>query len=161
MTAIFEIFQIWTRYISLERISPPFPYLKHLQAIEPSFLTKLSSNEIRETYEGPKLLCKLFEINAQQDFWKLIIFSISSKHFIEPAHGNSSQFCLASVSDLGILCCFPQGHNRNNGNNFTFLKNVKRDSPLYSDVPSRRNRKLFMFTWDGAEIILTTAIGGT
>ena len=27
-------------------------------------------------------MCKLFEINAQQDFKKLVIFSISSKHFI-------------------------------------------------------------------------------
>ena len=39
---------------TLERIPPPFPYLKHLLAIDPSFLTitKLSSNEIRETFCG-------------------------------------------------------------------------------------------------------------
>ena len=56
---------------TLERILPPFPYLKHLLAIDPSFLTitKLSSNEIRETFcGGLKWLCWFFEINAQQDF---------------------------------------------------------------------------------------------
>ena len=37
--------------------TPPFPYLKHLQAVDPSFITitKLSSNEIKETFcEGLK-----------------------------------------------------------------------------------------------------------
>ena len=39
------------------RIPPPFPYTKHLQAIDPLFvtITKLSSNEIRKTFcEGLK-----------------------------------------------------------------------------------------------------------
>ena len=51
--------------------TPPFPYLKHLQVINPSFvtITKLSSNEIRETIcEGLQWMCKPFEIKAQQDF---------------------------------------------------------------------------------------------
>ena len=55
--AIFEIFQIWTKHARLQRIPSTFPYLKHLQAIDPSFLTitKLSSSEIRETFcEGVK-----------------------------------------------------------------------------------------------------------
>ena len=49
----------------------PFPYLKHLQAIDPSFvtMTKLSSNELKKTIEKElKWICKLFEINEQQDF---------------------------------------------------------------------------------------------
>ena len=57
MTSIFKIFQIWTKYGRLEQIPPPFPHLKHLQAIYPSFvtITKLSSNEIREIFcEGLK-----------------------------------------------------------------------------------------------------------
>ena len=55
----------------LERIPPPFPYLKRLHAVDPSFvtITKLSSNEIREIFcDGLKLMCKLSEINALQDF---------------------------------------------------------------------------------------------
>ena len=36
---IFEIFQIWTKYLRLKRIPFPFPYLKQLQAIYPSFVT--------------------------------------------------------------------------------------------------------------------------
>ena len=69
--AIFEIFQIWTKYARLERIPPPFSYLKNLQAIDASFviITKISSNEIRETFcEGLRWMCKLFEKNAEQDF---------------------------------------------------------------------------------------------
>ena len=55
----------------LERIPPLFPYLKRLHAVDPSFvtITKLSSNEIREIFcDGLKLMCKLSEINALQDF---------------------------------------------------------------------------------------------
>ena len=53
---MFEIFQICTKYNKLEQI-PPFPHLKHLQAMIPSFVTiiKLSSNKMRETFfEGLK-----------------------------------------------------------------------------------------------------------
>ena len=99
-------------------IRPPFLYLKDLQAIDPSFVTiiKLSSNEIRETFcEGLKWMYKLFEIYAWQDFWKLAVFSISSKHFIiELAQGNLHQFCLASFLDLGILYFFRLSYNGNN-----------------------------------------------
>ena len=43
------------KHARLDRIPPPFPYLKHLQAIDPSFVTRLSSKEIRETFcEGLK-----------------------------------------------------------------------------------------------------------
>ena len=116
--AICEIFQKRAKYSRLEQIPPPFPYLKHLQVINPSFvtITKLSSNEIRETIcEGLQWMCKPFEIKAQQDFKKLIIFSISSKHFIvEVAQGNSHQFYLASFSDSGILCFFTLSYNGNN-----------------------------------------------
>ena len=69
--AIFEIFQIWTKYARLEWVLPQFPYLRHLQAIARSFetITKLSSNDIRETFcWGLKWMCNIFEINPQQDF---------------------------------------------------------------------------------------------
>lgn len=49
--AIFEIFQIGSINARLKQKTPMFPYLKHLKAIKPSFLTitKLLSNEIGET----------------------------------------------------------------------------------------------------------------
>ena len=59
------------KYARLKRISPPFSYMKHLQAIDPSFVTiiKPSTNTIGETFcEVLKRLCKLFEINAQKGF---------------------------------------------------------------------------------------------
>ena len=62
---------MWTKYVRLERIPPPFPYLKYLIETDLSFVstTILSSNEIREIFcEGLKWICKLFEINAQWDF---------------------------------------------------------------------------------------------
>ena len=66
-------------------------------------------------WEGLKWICKFFEINAQQDFLKLVIFSIFSKHFlIELTQGNSYQICLVSYSDSGILCFFPLSYNGNN-----------------------------------------------
>ena len=52
-------------------ITPSFSYLKRLQAINILFvtITKLSSNETRETFsEGLKSMCKLFEIDLQRDF---------------------------------------------------------------------------------------------
>ena len=58
-------------YARLERIPSLLPYPKHFLAIDPLFETtiKLLSNEIRETIcEGLKWMCKLFEINAEQDF---------------------------------------------------------------------------------------------
>ena len=73
--AIFEIFEVRTNCARLERILPPFPSLKHLEEIDPSSITinKLSNNEIRETFcEELKLMCKLFEINAQQDFLDIL-----------------------------------------------------------------------------------------
>ena len=74
--AIFEIFEVRTNCARLKRILPPFPSLKHLEEIKPSFITitKLSSNEIRETFCGEelKLMCKRFEINAQQDFLDIL-----------------------------------------------------------------------------------------
>ena len=74
--AIFEIFEVRTNCARLERILPPFLFLKHLEEIEPSFITisKLSNNEIRETFCGEelKLMCKLFEINTQQDFLDIL-----------------------------------------------------------------------------------------
>ena len=48
-----------------------FPYLKHLQAVEPSFvnITKTLSSKIGETFcEGLKLMCKLFEIDRENFF---------------------------------------------------------------------------------------------
>ena len=115
-------------------------HLKPLQAINPSFvtITKLSSSEKWKTFcEGLRWMWKLSEINycvksvqiqkklriwtfftqwnTQQDFWKLIIFSITSKHFIiELAQRNSYQFCLVSYSDSGILCLFPLSYNGSN-----------------------------------------------
>ena len=63
--------------------------------------------------EGLRWICKLLEINAQQDFYKPVIFSISSKHFIiEIAQGNSCQFCFKFGS--GVLCFFPLIYNGNN-----------------------------------------------
>ena len=104
--AIFEIFQIWTKNARWKPIPPPFPYLKHLQKINPSFVTKLKlskykNNETRETFcEGLRWMCKFF--------------SISSKHFIiEFAQGNSCQFGLASFSDSRILCFFQLSYNGN------------------------------------------------
>ena len=47
----------------------PFPFLKHLQAIDPSFGTiiKPLRNEIGETFcEGLKWMGKLFEKNGQK-----------------------------------------------------------------------------------------------
>ena len=73
--AIFEIFEVRTNCARLERILPPFPSLKHLEEIDPSFITinKLSNNEIREIFcEELKLMCKLFEINAQEDFLDIL-----------------------------------------------------------------------------------------
>ena len=74
--AIFEIFEVRTNCARLERILPPFLFLKHLEEIEPSFITisKLSNNEIRETFCGEelKLMCKLFEMNTQQDFLDIL-----------------------------------------------------------------------------------------
>ena len=97
---------------------PPFPCLKHLQAINPSFVTStnLSGNKIKETFcERLKWMCKLFEINSQQVYYRLVIFLISSKHFvIEFAQGDSYQFCLISFSDSGILSFFPLSYNGKN-----------------------------------------------
>ena len=64
LQAIFEIFHIGKKDARLERIPPTFHCLKYLQAIDPSFVTikKLS------ICKGVKCMCKLFEINAQQDF---------------------------------------------------------------------------------------------
>ena len=99
------IFQMWTKYARLERIPPPFLYLKHLQGMI-----------ARESFwEGFKWMCKLFELNAQQGFWKFVIFLISSKYFIiELAQGNLYQFCFASFLELGILYFFPLNYNGNN-----------------------------------------------
>ena len=109
-----KYFRYGKSYARLERISP-VSLLKHLPVIDPSFvtLTKRSSNEIRETFcEGVKWMCKFFEINAQQHFKKLVIFSISSNYFlIELAQENSYLFCLASFSDLGISGFFPLSYN--------------------------------------------------
>ena len=72
---MFEIFEVRTNCARLERKLPPFPSLKHLEEIDPSSITinKLSNNEIRETFcEELKLMCKLFEINAQQDFLDIL-----------------------------------------------------------------------------------------
>ena len=47
-----------------------FPFLKHLQAVDPSFATiiKPLSNKIGETScEGLKWMCKLFEKNGQSN----------------------------------------------------------------------------------------------
>ena len=46
------------------------PFLKHLQAINPSFvtITKPLKNKIGETFcEGLKWICKLFKKNGQKD----------------------------------------------------------------------------------------------
>ena len=113
--AIFEIFQIWAKYARLEWVLPQFPYVRHLQAIAPSFETiiKLSSNDKRETFcGGLKWMCNIFEINPQQDFEKLVIFTICS--LIELAQRSSYQFCLTSFSDFQILNFFPLSYNGNN-----------------------------------------------
>ena len=47
-----------------------FPYLKHLQAIDPSSqtITKPFSNKIEETFcEDLKGMCKFFEIDGQKN----------------------------------------------------------------------------------------------
>ena len=102
--AIFEIFLIWTKYEILEQISLTFPFLKHLQVINPSFVTftKPLSNKIIEKFcEGLKWMCKLFEENEQKRFIKtcnvLQIFKIFfEKHFIiELALGTSYRLYLA------------------------------------------------------------------
>ena len=46
-----------------------FPYLKHLQALVPSFITiiKPLSNKIAEIFcEGLKRMCKIFEIDGKK-----------------------------------------------------------------------------------------------
>ena len=63
---------------------PPCLYLKHLQAIDPSFvtITKPLSNKRGETFcEGLKLMWKLFEIMDKR-FCKTFHFLKFSKHFI-------------------------------------------------------------------------------
>ena len=71
---------------------PVFPYLKHLQAVEPSFvnITKTLSSKIGETFcEALKLMCKRFEIDQENFFWKPGILPKSSKHFtVKYAKGN-------------------------------------------------------------------------
>ena len=60
--------QDWSEYPT------PFPYLKYLQAIKPSFviIMKPLSNKREETFrEGLKLMCKFFEINEQKVFKNL------------------------------------------------------------------------------------------
>ena len=70
---------------------PLFHYFEHLQAIHPSFviITKPLSSKIGGIFcEGLKWMSEVFKIEAQKEFWKLAIFSKSSKHFIiELAHG--------------------------------------------------------------------------
>ena len=81
---ISEIFQIWTKYARLERISIMFPYLKHLQAIDPSFITitKPLSNKIIQTFdEGLEWIWKFFEINGQKNF-KNVPFSWNSLNIL-------------------------------------------------------------------------------
>ena len=58
---------------------PPFLYLKHLQAIDPSFetITKPLSNRSRI-----EINVETFRDNGQKDFAKPFISSKSSKHFI-------------------------------------------------------------------------------
>ena len=54
---MFKIFKILTKHATLERIPFRFPYLKHLQAIDPSFvpITKSLSNKKGKTFcEGFK-----------------------------------------------------------------------------------------------------------
>ena len=67
--AIFEIFQIRTKYARLERMAPLLPSLKHLPSIDTSLvpINKLSSNEKEKHFLKDWKECKLFEINAQQD----------------------------------------------------------------------------------------------
>ena len=51
--------------------TPPFPYFKDLQAIDPSFVTiiKPLTNKIGETFcERLKWMCKLFEIDCHRHF---------------------------------------------------------------------------------------------
>ena len=62
---------MWTAYVRLEQISPFFPYLKHLQAIDPSFvaITKSLRKTIEDTFcKGLKWLCKFFEIVDKKIF---------------------------------------------------------------------------------------------
>ena len=47
-----KYFRLGQNMRDYSKYSPPFPYLKHLQEIETAYvtITKLSSNEIRETF---------------------------------------------------------------------------------------------------------------
>ena len=70
-----------------------FLFLKHLQAIDSSFVTiiKPLSKHIGETFwGGVKLICTFFDTDGQKDFYNPPIFSKSSKHFfIRLVQGNS------------------------------------------------------------------------
>ena len=65
-----------------------FPSLKHLEAIDPLFITiiKTLGNKKAKTF------CKEFKLNAQtfKDFLETVIFSVSFEYFIiELAQGKS------------------------------------------------------------------------
>ena len=87
------------------------PHLDPFHAVKERALvaiTKLSNNKIRETIcKWLKCMCKFFEINRQEDFSKLVIFSIASKYFIiDLPQGNSHYFTVAYHYCNRELCTF-------------------------------------------------------
>ena len=88
-------------------------YLKYLPAIDSSFVTntKPISKKTGETFcEGLKWMCKPFEINGQNFFEKLFIFSKFTEHFVKEYSQRNSH----SFSESGIPGFSPMSYNENN-----------------------------------------------
>ena len=62
--ALFGIFQTLTKYARLKQMPIAFPYLKHLQSIEPSFvaITRPLSNKINGLINGNKWTDRFLKI---------------------------------------------------------------------------------------------------
>ena len=83
-----------------------FPYLKDLQAMEPSFLaiTKLISNKIRERFrKGLKQICKLCETDWQKRFLK-------SRHLLEIPKKCYYRSCLGKLVLILFIFIFGIGN---------------------------------------------------
>ena len=115
ISILYLSFKFWTKCAILEWISLTFPFLKHLQTIDPSFaiITKPLSNKIGKSFcKGLKWKSKLFDKNGQNDSQKPVIFS-KAFIIIELALRNSYRICLASFSESEILRLFSLSYNGN------------------------------------------------
>ena len=70
------------------------------------------NNKIGEMFcEGLKWMYKPFEIDEQKDFWKLVIFSKSSKHYVK---WKLVLITLSLISESGIFYFSPLSYNGSN-----------------------------------------------